>query len=40
VSAPTTSSGFNEAAIVFTGDVKQNTSPANPEGRGMGICPP
>ena len=40
VSTPTTSSGFNEAAIVFTGDIKNNTNPANPEGRGTGTCPP
>ncbi|MEY2474398.1 MAG: hypothetical protein QOK28_3727 [Actinomycetota bacterium] len=40
VTTPTTSSGFNEAAIVFTGDIKNNNSPANPEGRGMGVCPP
>ena len=40
VKSPATSSGFDEAGIVFTGDVKSNTSPANPEGRGQGICPP
>ncbi len=40
VKTPATSSGFNEAAIVFTGDIKNNNNPANPEGRGMGICPP
>jgi Ca2+-binding RTX toxin-like protein len=33
-------SGANETAIVFTGDVKNNTKPAHPEGRGMGVCPP
>ncbi|MDP1792763.1 MAG: hypothetical protein Q8K63_01390, partial [Acidimicrobiales bacterium] len=36
----TTGSGFTEAGIVFTSDVKKNTSPAHPEGRGQGICPP
>jgi Ca2+-binding RTX toxin-like protein len=40
VKTPATSSGFNETAIVFTGDIKNNTSPANPEGRGTGVCPP
>ncbi|MEY2396839.1 MAG: hypothetical protein QOJ00_13 [Actinomycetota bacterium] len=40
VKTPATTSGFNEAAIVFTGDIKSNTSPANPEGRGTGVCPP
>jgi hypothetical protein len=40
VVTPSTSSGFNEAGIVFTGDVKKNTSPAHPEGRGQGVCPP
>jgi hypothetical protein len=33
-------SGFTEAGIVFTGDIKQNTNPAHPEGRGQGVCPP
>jgi Ca2+-binding RTX toxin-like protein len=40
VKSPTTSSGFDEAAIVFTGDIKENTKPAHVDGRGQGICPP
>lgn len=39
VTSPT-SSGFNEAGIVFTGDISKNTKPAHADGRGMGICPP
>jgi Ca2+-binding RTX toxin-like protein len=40
VKTPTTSAGFNEAGIVFTGDVNKNTNPAHADGRGQGVCPP
>lgn len=39
VAAPATSSGFNEAGIVFTSDIKKNNSPTHSDGRGMGVCP-
>jgi Ca2+-binding RTX toxin-like protein len=40
VKSPASSSGFNETGIVFNADVKHNTKPAHPDGRGAGVCPP